>query len=169
MTVMRRVLTFAVGGLVALSGCSGSSGASPTPSHVQPTSAVAVLGSQSFDRKWGEGWGQSSPKTVGIFGDGTASLSNARWSGWGSPVAIAHGRYDVINPGPRAGHVLVPGELRAYDLGPCLGRTAYRKVEYRAAYPVGTAMYRRWGPAEHQWKPYVGHGGDVCRSTSTSD
>jgi hypothetical protein len=91
-------------------------------------------------------------------------MSGMRWIGWGSLVAIANGRFNVIRPHV-GGHVLVRGQLRASDMGRCFGKAAYKRVEYRASFPHHSRLHSKWGKHERRWRPYVGDSGDICRSS----
>jgi hypothetical protein len=135
------------------------------PPLAPPHASGPVLGYRGFARCMGGGWGVAAPRTVQVNGDGTDGMGRMRWIGWGSPVAIANGEYNVIRPHV-GGHVGVRGQLRASDLGRCFGRIAYRRVEFRAFYPRHTSLYRKWGKHERRWRPYVRSNGNVCRSSN---
>lgn len=135
----------------------------PLSPLARPHAAGPVLGYRKFARCVGYGWGVAAPRLVQVNGDGTAGMNDMRWRGWGSRVAVANGRFNVIPPG--GGHVLVPGQLRASNLGDCFGKPAYRRVEYRVFFQRHSLLYRRWGKSERHWRPYVGKDGTVCRAS----
>jgi len=98
------------------------------------SSASVVLGREHL-LQGGQGWGTAHPSLIFNGGDPSGRAWDLRWSGWGSPVAEAHGLTWIFRPD--GGYFGKPGaiELRASVIGRCTpsGPRAYTRLEARVA------------------------------------
>jgi len=97
----------------------------------------------------GTGWGTAAPATIFNGGDPSGRAFRLRWSGWGTPVAYAHGLTWVFRR--QGGYYEAPGaiELRASRIGKCVagGPPAYTRLAARVATHPGGPLGRwfAWG------------------------
>jgi len=107
---------------------------------------TVVLGKKGL-LPYGRGWGQAHPRLIFNGGVPNGKAWNLRWTGWGSPVAHAHGLTWIYRPG--GGYFGKPAEieLRAFRIGRCspAGPWAYTRLGAREAVRPGGPL-SRWFP-----------------------
>ena len=112
------------------------------------SSSVVVLGKRHVPAN-GQGWGTAHPRLIYNGGDPNGRAWQLQWTGWGSPVARAHGLTWIFRP--HGGYFAKPGaiELRASVIGRCTsnGPRAYTRLEAREAVRPGGPLSRWfvWG------------------------
>ena len=99
-------------------GCPKPATAPPPP---PPPEKPPVLGSKG--NRYLSGIGTVKPKSFRAR-QGTGRYFSFKWSGWGNARATARGAFNTGSPGAAT----KPMTLTAFDLGPCAGRKAYRKL-----------------------------------------
>lgn len=97
------------------------------------STSEVVLGSASFARPAGEGWGTAQPAKIFNGGDPSGLVTQIHWKHWGSKASIGHGLNAIFKPHGGYYGKLVHIELRAYDLGRCSskGPRAYTRLSVR--------------------------------------
>jgi hypothetical protein len=97
----------------------------------------------------GRGWGTAHPRLIDNGGDPNGKAWDLQWTGWGSPVAQAHGLTWIFRP--NGGYFGEPGaiQLRASKIGRCTsnGPRAYTQLEAREALRPGGRLSKWfvWG------------------------
>ena len=131
-------------------------GAETAPTPEEPaTTAVPVLGSKTFARPFGAGFGRAEPEVIFNGGDPSGEVSEITWRTWGGLIAIGYGRNSIFKPG--GGYYRKPArvELRATKLGTCAGKSAYTRLEIRAPRHPGGKLGRwmLWAGAKSICEP----------------
>jgi hypothetical protein len=90
-----------------------------------------VLGSATFAKPYGEGWGTARPVRIYNGGDPSGLVKEIQWTSWGGRVAIGYGLGWIFKPagGYYSRPVLV--ELRAQNIGRCGSQGAYTQLAIR--------------------------------------
>jgi hypothetical protein len=112
------VLTFALAGVLVVSGTAASS-------------TNVVLGSTEFAKPHGEGWEASRPAKIYNGGDPSGLVKEIQWTSWGGETATGYGLGYIFKPGGGYYGRPVLVELRAQALGRCGSRAAYRQLAIR--------------------------------------
>lgn len=108
---------------------SPSASASRTPSASASAGGLPVLGLASAFPASVVGIGKVRPNKINLGGDGTSYIENVEWSTWGGRHADGYGTANwVPENAANADSVPVRAHVRAYDLGTCGGRPAYRRL-----------------------------------------
>lgn len=89
----------------------------------------------TLGRAWSpsqEGYGLVKPSTIFNGGDPTGLVQRVTWNNWGQPRAIGHGTGDYVWPGESVARGSIPSRATviAWDLGPCRGQLAYRRISW---------------------------------------
>jgi hypothetical protein len=97
--------------------------------------ALATAGTPTLGRQWApnqKGYGRVAPRTIFGGGDPTGLVEHVRWRHWGARRAIGNGIGNWVWPGLGVadGIVRTRAVVVAYDLGPCRGKRAYRKIQW---------------------------------------
>lgn len=93
--------------------------------------ATPVLGGAPSQSGGLTGLGEVRPSSVNFGGDGTSYIEDVTWDTWGGPQADGRGTANWAPAnGPLADARPVAARVRAFDLGTCNGRTAYRKLAW---------------------------------------
>jgi hypothetical protein len=121
-----------------------------------PASADAklVLGSKKYQAPNGRGWGTAEPKKLFNGGVPSGLIDHIHWESWGGSTAIGWGRTWIYKPGGGYYNRSVTVKLRAFVIGDCDGRRAYRHLSVRHPSRPGGKL----GP----WNPWSGNG-NVCK------
>lgn len=103
-------------------------GGTGTARKLQRTPVLGAAPSQSTALT---GLGEVRPSSVSFGGDGTSYIDDVTWDSWGGSQADGRGTANWAPPnGPLADAVPVKARVRAFDLGTCNGRAAYRKLAW---------------------------------------
>ncbi|MGH2938622.1 MAG: hypothetical protein ACRDPE_10940 [Solirubrobacterales bacterium] len=79
------------------------------------------------------------PSSLLIFQDGSWLIEGLHWTGWGSPVAVAHGKSnsDTDKPNVAEGkRIITPAKVALYDPGVFEGRRVYRCIRMKLRPPA---------------------------------
>lgn len=129
-------------------------GTQTTSTHTQqaaPTHAGVITLGTAANHPAGCGFGSARPSRIYLGGDPTGDLSGISWDAWGGSSAEGTGTSYYVPAGKATvDAVKATARVRAYDLGSCHGRTAYRKVVW-------------WFPSYGETGPRAGDGPiDTC-------
>jgi hypothetical protein len=108
--------------------------------EAEPMTAVPVLGSKQFSEPYGAGFGHPEPEVIFNGGDPSGEVSEIHWRSWGGPIAIGYGRNPIFRPQGGYYRKLGRVELRANELGKCVGKPAYTRLEIRAPKRPGAKL-----------------------------
>ncbi len=99
--------------------------------EIAPAEPIPVLGSKTFAKPFGAGFGTAEPEVIFNGGDPNGEVSKIHWSGWGNPSVLGTGLEPIFKPG--GGYYGKPArvELRATKLGKCGPKAAYTRLEIR--------------------------------------
>jgi hypothetical protein len=103
-----------------------------------------VLGSKKF-APYGKGFGKVKPRIVFNGGVPSGLVRKVKWSRWGEPVALGHGRGSQYKPDGGYYKKPVGVRFRAQKLGKCRGsrRQAYTQLRFQAQRKPG-GKYGAW-------------------------
>jgi hypothetical protein len=79
------------------------------------------------------------PSSLLIFEDGSWLIEGLHWTGWGSPVAVAHGKSNADTDKPNVAEgkrIITPAKVVLYDPGVFRGRRVYRCIRMKLRPPA---------------------------------
>lgn len=101
-------------------------------------------------------------------GDLSGLIRDIQWSSWGGPEARGKGRHSIFRPGGGYYRQSVTIQLRAKQVGPCEGRTAYLRLLVREPRRPGGTLgpWRSWAGPQTICEPYGSSFSDRLRTFS---
>lgn len=101
----------------------------PTPTKaVVPVLGAPDPGASSAQHCWG--LGEVKPSTFGCNGGLDHHVDGVSWSSWGGATATGTGEAGYIPKGELGTDRAIPAAIRAWDLGTCRGKLAYRQLKW---------------------------------------
>jgi hypothetical protein len=121
----------------------------------EPSGPVPVLGSKSFAKPYGAGFGLPEPEAIFNGGDPSGEVSKIHWTDWGETTATGYGLNAIFRPQGGYYRKRARVELRATDLGKCGKQVAYTRLEVRIPKHPGGKLGKwfSWSGAKTLCKP----------------